>query len=147
MSSNVRTEEADLILHRADHSFCVGTAGSIQSFRSTFDKAMTAARWLGTNGLRALLQFWYQKEPMFWVPKRLVPVYIEWILSFPRAPTGSVSIQMWAISCGTVIKLFGAALVAAWVLIHASKGKRRQKVKVGAGSAAGTGSGETKKEL
>lgn len=131
-------------LHRADHSSFVGAAGSIQSFRSTFDKAMTAARWLGTNGLRALLQFWYQKEPLFWMPKRWVPVYIEWILSFPRAPIGSVSIQMWAISCGTVIRLIGAALVAAWVLIQTSKGKERHKVKVSAGSATGI---ETKKEL
>lgn len=135
-------------LNGADHSSCIGTAGSIQSYRSTFDKAMTAARWLGTNGLRALLQFWYQKEPMFWMPKRWVPIYIEWILSFPRAPIGSVSIQMWAISCGTVIRLVGAALVAAWVLMKTSKGKERQKVKVSAGSAAGTGrSGESKKEL
>ena len=110
---------------------------------------MTAARWLGSNGLRALLQFWYQKEPMFWMPKRWVPIYIEWILSFPRAPIGSVSIQMWAISCGTVIRLVGAALVAAWVLMQTSKGKERQKVKVSAGSAAGTAgrSEESKKEL
>ena len=157
MSSKVRTREP--ILFRfffwggwegADHSSCVGIAGSIQSSRSTFDKAMTAARWLGTNGSRALLQFWYQKEPMFWIPKRWVPIYIEWILSFPRAPIGSVSIQMWAISCGTVIRLVGAALVAAWVLMQTFRGKEKekQKVKVSAGSAAGTGrSGESKKEL
>lgn len=137
-SSNVRTKETDFALHGAD-SACVGTAGSIQSFRSRFDKLVTAARWLGTNGLRALLQFWYQKEPMFWMPKRWVPLYIEWILSFPRAPIGSVSVQMWTISCGTVINLIGAALVAAWVLIPASKGKQRQEVNVNAGSAAGTG--------
>lgn len=154
MSSNVRTKEPKFwnfflffFWHGADHSSSVGTAGSIQSSRSTFDKVMTAARWLGTNGLRALLQFWYQKEPMFWMPKRWVPIYIEWILSFPRAPIGSVSIQLWAISCGTVIRLVGAALVAAWVLIQTSKGKERQKLKVSAGSAAGTGSGESNKEL
>lgn len=153
MSSKVRIKEPiffffGFFLHGADHSSCIGTAESIQSYRSTFDKAMTAARWLGTNGLRALLQFWYQKEPMFWMPKRWVPIYIEWILSFPRAPIGSISIQMWAISCGTVIRLVGAALVAAWVLMQTGKGKERQKVKVSAGSAAGTGrSGESKKEL
>lgn len=85
---------------------------------------------------------------MFWIPKRWVPIYIEWILSFPRAPIGSVSIQMWAISCGTVIRLVGAALVAAWVIMQTSRGKERQKVKVSAGSSAGTGrSGESKKEL
>lgn len=83
------------------------------------------------------------------MPKSWVPIYIEWILSFPRAPIGSVSIQMWAISCGTVIRLVGAALVAAWMLMQTSKGKGRQKVEVSAaGSAAGTGrSGESKKEL
>lgn len=152
MKSNVRTKETIFFFLHFGMGLIIlsafGAAGSTQSSRSKFDRAMAAARWLGTNGLRALLQFWYQKEPMFWMPKRWVPIYIEWILSFPRAPIGSVSIQMWAISCGTVIRLVGAALVAAWVLMQTSKGKEKQKVKVSAGSATGTGSSEeSNKEL
>ena len=45
-----------------------------------------------------------------------VPWYIEWVLSFPRAPTGSVSIQIWGIACATVVQMVGAAVVAGFVL-------------------------------
>lgn len=47
---------------------------------------------------------------------------MEWILAFPRAPTGSVSIQMWGIACATVVQLVGAAVVAGIVLM----GERQQ---------------------
>ena len=49
---------------------------------------------------------------MFWVPKGWVPYYAEWLLSFPRAPLGSISIQAWALACGAIILLVNDALVA-----------------------------------
>lgn len=65
---------------------------------------------------------------MFWLPLGLVPWYIEWILSFPRAPIGSVSIQIWGVACLTVVQLVGAAVVAVFVLesgaAQAGKGKQ-----------------------
>lgn len=70
------------------------------------------ARWLGTTGMRMLLQFWFSKQPMFWLPHGFVPYYGEWLLSFPRAPLGSVSIQVWGMACGTAILLVSEALVA-----------------------------------
>lgn len=54
---------------------------------------------------------------MFWIPAGWVPYYVEWILSFPRAPVGSVSINVWGIACASMIVLVGEALAAAWVLI------------------------------
>lgn len=53
---------------------------------------------------------------MFWVPAGWVPYYVEWILSFPRAPLGSVSINIWGIACASMIALVAEAFAAAWVL-------------------------------
>ena len=54
---------------------------------------------------------------MFWIPAGWVPYYVEWILSFPRAPLGSVSINVWGIACASMVKLVAEALAAAWVLV------------------------------
>lgn len=61
-----------------------------------------------------------------------MPGYIEWLLSFPRAPWGSVSIQVWGTACATVIHLVGAAVAAAWVLAQ-TRAEGRQKIKLSAG--------------
>lgn len=72
-----------------------------------------------------------------------MPGYVEWLLAFPRAPTGSVSIQMWGIACATIVQLVGAAVVAGLVLIREQQqGSQKLKMKVGA-----DGKGEGKKEL
>src|ERR1700709_1600592 len=85
---------------------------SLDSTKTTFDSAINTLRWLGTNGLRMLLQFWFSKQPMFWIPSGWVPYYAEWLLSFPRAPLGSISIQAWVLACGAIILLVNDALVA-----------------------------------
>jgi hypothetical protein len=54
---------------------------------------------------------------MFWIPAGWVPYYVEWILSFPRAPLGSVSINIWGIACASMIALAAEAAAAAWVLV------------------------------
>jgi len=54
---------------------------------------------------------------MFWIPAGWVPYYVEWILSFPRAPLGSVSINIWGIACASMISLAAEAVAAAWVLV------------------------------
>lgn len=81
---------------------------------------------------------------MFWIPRGWVPSYVEWALAFPRAPRGSVSIQIWGIACATVVQLIGAAVAAGWVLFVEQKEKsRREKTKMGIAAKAG----EEKKEL
>ena len=45
-----------------------------------------------------------------------MPGYVEWALAFPRAPRGSVSVQIWGIACATVVQLVGQAAVGVWVL-------------------------------
>ncbi len=73
-----------------------------------------------------------------------MPGYVEWLLAFPRAPTGSVSIQIWGIACATIVQLVGAAVVAGLVLIREQQ-QGKQKVKMSAGARGGKGEG--KKEL
>ncbi len=92
-------------------------AASLNNAKTSFDGIVTTGRWAGTNGLRLFLQFWYAKRPMFWLSQGLVPGYAEWLLAFPRAPRGSVSIQIWGAACATVIHLLSAAVVAIYALV------------------------------
>lgn len=71
-------------------------SSKLQSARSGFDTKATTLRWAMTAGLRILLQLWYSRTPIFWIPTGWVPSYVEWLLAFPRAPRGSVSIQVWS---------------------------------------------------
>ena len=96
-----------------------------------------------------ILNTWYAKQPMFWLPQGWVPYQAEWLLSLPRAPLGSISVNVWAIACGSVIAMLSEGIVALWTLrsgtvkTGANKG---EKVKMG--MAAGSGEKvEVKKEL
>ena len=102
---------------------------SLETNKASFDKTVSIARWLLTNGLRMFLQFWYSKQAMFWLPHGFVPYYGEWLLSFPRAPLGSVSIQAWGMACGSAI-LLGSDLIVAIVAMAMAK-KETVKTKVG----------------
>ena len=77
---------------------------------------------------------------MFWVPRGWVPYYVEWILSFPRAPLGSVSMQVWAAACLTVIVVCGEAVKGSVEVAAAQKERKRK-------AAAGKVGGGEKKEL
>ncbi|KAF1922073.1 protein get1 [Ampelomyces quisqualis] len=91
--------------------------GSLRTHHTTFTSVVSTLRWVGTQGLRFVLQFWFAKSPMFWMPAGWVPYYAEWILSFPRAPLGSVSINVWGVACASMIALAAQGLAAVWVLV------------------------------
>ncbi|KAI8960507.1 CHD5-like protein-domain-containing protein [Daldinia sp. FL1419] len=80
--------------------------------KSRFDSTVNILRWLATSGLKFLLPFWYAKQPMFWLPHGWFPYYAEWILSFPRAPVGSVSIASWQTACAGVVLLVSDTVAA-----------------------------------
>ena len=81
---------------------------------------------------------------MFWIPRGWVPSYVEWLLAFPKAPRGSVSIWLWGIACATVVQLVGAAVVSGWLLVNEWRDKgKKEKIAMKAGS----GEGREKKEL
>ncbi|AOA64781.1 GET complex subunit [Komagataella phaffii CBS 7435] len=42
-----------------------------------------------------LFRFKYRKQPLFYFPKDTFPSYLEWILSFPSVPQGSIGIMFW----------------------------------------------------
>jgi tail-anchored protein insertion receptor len=81
---------------------------------------------------------------MFWLEKGWVPHYIEWLLCFPRAPIGSISIQVWTTACGAVIQLVSAALVSVYGLLLQQR-TRGEKAKIR--MAAGNQEKEVKKDL
>ncbi|KAF4625242.1 hypothetical protein G7Y89_g12926 [Cudoniella acicularis] len=122
---------------------------TLDSTKTTFDSVVSTLRWLGTNGLRMFLQFWFQKEPMFWIPKGWAPYYAEWLLSFPRAPVGSISIQAWSLACMAIILLVSDALVAIFALVvgSASATKTGKPMKVPSGEKEKATAQTEKKEL
>lgn len=104
----------------------------MQGTKSSFDRYIGALRWLSTTGLRWLVQLYYAKQPMFWLPAGWLPYYAEFMISLPRAPLGSVSIQAWLLACAAVISLVWDAGVGVVDLVRAAKlknGKAKEKTK------------------
>ncbi|KAI1430587.1 CHD5-like protein-domain-containing protein [Xylaria sp. CBS 124048] len=80
--------------------------GSHDALKAQFERVTGIIRWTATSGVKFILPWIYGTEPMFWLPSGWFPYYIEWILSFPRAPIGSVSIVSWQTACAAVVLLF-----------------------------------------
>ncbi|KAK3069089.1 GET complex subunit get1 [Teratosphaeriaceae sp. CCFEE 6253] len=91
-------------------------SASLQSFRANFTRAISMLRWTGTQGLQFLCNFYFSKSAMFWLPQGWVPYHVEWALGFPRAPQGSVSINVWAMACASVIALASEGIRASMTL-------------------------------
>lgn len=85
-----------------------------------------------------------------------MPWYVEWLLAFPRAPMGGVSIQIWGIACASVVGLISEAVIAAYALVG-KQGTERQAQAFGVGGGEKTpgsgtrtpmsGTGTPRKEL
>ncbi|RAL16520.1 guided entry of tail-anchored proteins factor 1 [Aspergillus homomorphus CBS 101889] len=114
----------------------------LASPKSSFDWGVKAVRWVGTSGLKFFLQFWYSKTPVFMLPDGWVPHYVAWVLSFPRAPFGSVSIQIWSNVCATAITTLAEIVTA--LLLQTGKGAS-EPVPVPTGAGAGAGAEGTTK--
>ena len=63
-----------------------------------------------------MCNMYYAKQAMFYLPQGWVPYPAEWILSFPRAPVGSISINVWGIACASVIGMISEGSIALWTL-------------------------------
>lgn len=100
---------------------------AVSSQKSSFDWAVKIARWLSTTGLKIFLQFWYSKTPVFALPPDWFPYYVEWILSFPRAPIGNVSIQVWSNVCASTIAVVGEILGAVIASALAPKQEKQKQ--------------------
>jgi hypothetical protein len=111
--------------------------------KTSFDFTVKTVRWVSTNGFKIFLQFYYTKTPMFELPPGWFPYYIEWILSFPRAPIGTVSIQIWSGACATAITVAGQGLSSLRALVQTSA----QDPAVPSASKPQQGISQPKKEL
>lgn len=132
---------------------------SLESTRSKFDKALTGLRLLLTRAPQYFLPFWYGKEPLFWLPHGWFPYWAEWIISFPRAPLGSVSSASWQLACTGIMALVidgVVGIIGATVggkakeapvpaAAPSAAGKKGEKTKAKAAAAKGTS--KEKKEL
>ncbi|KAF2721429.1 protein GET1 [Polychaeton citri CBS 116435] len=121
-----------------------------QAFKATFDRTVGILRWLGTQGIKFFLQWWFAKQAMFWLPQGLVPHPVEWLLSCPRAPLGSVSINVWNMACTSLIAMLSEAIVAVWTLESGKvkEGRNKgEKVQMGGGTKPQTQDLDEKKEL
>ncbi|KAM0244393.1 hypothetical protein ACHAP5_006300 [Fusarium lateritium] len=100
------------------------TKKNTEAARSNFDRVLTVLRIVVTRAPQYFLPFWYATEPMFWLPHGWFPYYAEWILSFPRAPIGSVSIASWQLACTGVIALLSDLIVGIFgLLLNAKQAK------------------------
>ncbi|KAF2399188.1 hypothetical protein EJ06DRAFT_479082 [Trichodelitschia bisporula] len=96
-------------------------ASSLTQTKATFDYRVGILRMFITTIPRWALQFWFARTAIYWVPKGWIPGYAEWLLSFPTAPRGSVSIHVWALACASVVSLIGEAVTAAIAIGLGSK--------------------------
>lgn len=65
------------------------------------------------------------------MPHGWFPYYAEWIISFPRAPLGSVSVASWQLACAGVISLFGELIMGIYGLVYGAKQQPSSAQKMG----------------
>lgn len=107
--------------------------------KTKFDSTVGIVRWTATSGVKFILPFWYAKQPIFWLPKGWFPYYVEWVLSFPRAPLGSISIASWQLACSGFISLVSDTITAILGLILGARLEKKQQ----SGNARGGAKGES----
>jgi hypothetical protein len=93
---------------------------SLEGSRSKFDNVFSALRLVLTKAPQFIIPFWYATEPMFWLPHGWFPYYAEWIISFPRAPLGSVSIASWQLACTGLLTLISDLITGIYGLVYSS---------------------------
>ncbi|KAL4763172.1 guided entry of tail-anchored proteins factor 1 [Aspergillus foveolatus] len=84
----------------------------LSSQKGSFDWFVKIARWLSTTGLKIFIQFRYSKTPVFELPGGWLPYPVEWVLAFPRAPQGSVSVQVWNSVCATAVTVIAEIITS-----------------------------------
>jgi hypothetical protein len=106
---------------------------SHEASKAKFDRTAGIIRWSATSGVKFLLPWIYGKEPMFWLPNGWFPYYVEWILSLPRAPLGSISIVSWQAACAAAVLFFSDAIKAILASALGVKSTQRQPAATTAG--------------
>ncbi|KAI3327915.1 CHD5 domain-containing protein [Xylariaceae sp. AK1471] len=110
---------------------------SYDATKAKFDRTAGIIRWSATSGVKFILPWIYGKEAMFWLPSGWFPYYVEWILSFPRAPLGSISIVSWQTACAGAVLFFSDAIKAILALVFGAKAAQRQPATAATGEKKG----------
>ncbi|KDQ27448.1 hypothetical protein PLEOSDRAFT_1112549 [Pleurotus ostreatus PC15] len=76
----------------------------VASNKSSFKMKFNGLIWSLTTGLQFIVGWWYRKSAVFYLPAGWFGP-LEWWLSFPFAPAGSVSVGVWQMACRRVIKV------------------------------------------
>ena len=81
-----------------------------------------------------------------------MPWYVEWTLAFPRAPSGSVSINVWSAACAAALTVVGDSVAYLIMAVQEQKGVKGkgEPMKVAADGKLGTSASSargSKKEL
>jgi len=76
----------------------------IASNRTGFSIKFSSFLWISTTGTQFVIGWYYRRSAVFWLPVGWFGP-LEYWLSFPFAPAGSVSCGVWQMSCRRVIKL------------------------------------------
>ncbi|CAK9783905.1 unnamed protein product [Cutaneotrichosporon oleaginosum] len=79
------------------------TNTSLSSARAAFGLRFSSLIWVVTTGASFFLVWWYRRVPVFWLPAGWVPGPVAWVLAFPGAPRGSVSVGAWSTVCKQVL--------------------------------------------
>lgn len=119
------------------------TEKGMEASRSKFDNYLTAIRMLLTRAPQYLIPFWYSQQPMFWLPHGWFPYYAEWLISFPRAPLGSVSIASWQLACTGMVVLLVDLITGIVGLVFSGKQKNKPMKASPGASASSKKSGVT----
>jgi tail-anchored protein insertion receptor len=116
----------------------------MDSSRTSFDRYLTVLRIVLTKAPQYFIPFWFAKQPMFWLPHGWFPYYAEWIVSFPRAPVGSVSVASWQLACRGMIALISDLVSGIYGLSSADKQEEPIKAKPEAAATAEGSQGKKK---
>jgi hypothetical protein len=119
---------------------------SMETSRAKFDNYLTGARILVTRAPQYLLPFWYAKEPMFWLPYGWFPYWAEWIISFPRAPLGSVSVASWQLACTGFVGLIADLIAGAVGLVLSARAGNTKTKEMPMKGAVGTAAGSAQEK-
>ncbi|KAG6877890.1 GET complex subunit get1 [Termitomyces sp. T159_Od127] len=76
----------------------------VASTKTAFSIKFKSAVWLLTTGVQFFVGWWYRKIAVFYLPPGWFGP-LEWWLSFPFAPAGSVSVGVWQMACKRVIMI------------------------------------------
>ncbi|KAI0317197.1 CHD5-like protein-domain-containing protein [Amylostereum chailletii] len=76
----------------------------LSSSKSSFGVKFNSLLWILTTGVQFVIGWWYRSAAVFYLPPAWFGA-LTWWLSFPFAPTGSVSCGIWQMACRRVIKV------------------------------------------